>query len=266
MSEVPTPARPQRILCTGASRGIGRAVARHLALEGRSVVALARDAAALGALAAEVAAVRGAGRLEPLVCDLDEPDALAGAVARAEALVGTLDGLVPAAAIADHRALPAIDAGAIDAHFRTNVRAPLLLARDFAECAGAGASIVFVSSTLAGRPALHTTMYAATKGALVSATKALALELVPRGIRVNAIVPGLVETEMIRRLRLSPGEAMPGEAERRAREDAQLAALARLVPSGRLARPEEIAPAVAWLLDQPLAVGTVLVLDGGLTL
>lgn len=259
--------RPERILVTGASRGIGRAVARHLALEGRSVAAVARDRAALEALAAEVRAHPGAGRFAPLALDLDDPAHLASVVARAEALVGRLDGLVPAAAIAEHRPLSAIDADAIDAHFRTNVRAPLILARDFAARATSGSAIVLLASTLSERPALHTTMYAATKGAIVSVARALALELIPRGIRVSALSPGLVETEMIRALRVGPGETPPADdAERRRREEAQLAALARLVPSGRLAQPEEIAPAIAWLLDQPLAVGTVLVLDGGLTL
>jgi NAD(P)-dependent dehydrogenase (short-subunit alcohol dehydrogenase family) len=126
--------------------------------------------------------------------------------------------------------------------------------------------MLFVTSTLADRPAPTTTVYGATKGALTSMTRTLALELAPDRIRVNALAPGVIDTDMVRAPRLAPGEAMPEGDARRAREEAQLAELARLHPIGRVGRPEEVAEAADFLLHAQFATGTVLVLDGGLSL
>ena len=130
-------------------------------------------------------------------------------------------------------------------------------------CAAVGS--VILASTLGLAPAPGTSVYAATKGAVIALTKALAVELAPDGIRVNAIAPGVIETEMTRAPRLGPGEAMPVGDAYRERGDAQMRELAALHPNGRVGRPDEVAEGIAYLLSATLAVGTILVLDGGLT-
>jgi NAD(P)-dependent dehydrogenase (short-subunit alcohol dehydrogenase family) len=97
-------------------------------------------------------------------------------------------------------------------------------------------------------------------------TRALAIELAPARIRVNAIAPGVIDTEMVRAPRLAPGEPMPVGEARKAREDAQIAELAKLHPLGRVGSVEELADAAAFLLEAPFATGTIFTLDGGLSL
>lgn len=249
------------MLVTGASRGIGRAVAERLLGEGREVVLAARDAQKLEALAATAP-----GRAAVVVADLAHD---ADLVARACVPFDGLDGLVHAAGVAPHAPLEAITDADLDVTFALHVRAPLratqALAAHWAE-RQQGGSIVHVASTLALRPAAGTLAYSASKAALVAITQAAALELAPRGVRVNAVAPGVVETDMTRALRLAPGEAAPSEVEREARIRAQLEGLRRLHPLGRLGTVEEVAQAIAYLLDAEWVTGTVLSVDGGLSI
>lgn len=231
--------RPERVIVTGASRGIGRVLAERLLAEGRRVALVARDTAALEALA------RGSGgRAVAIPADLADPAEVARVVPRALEALGEVDGLVACAGIAEHRPLQAIDAAQIDAHFAVNARAPLLLARDVAAHLRARASegaIVLVASSVALGGVPGTSVYAASKGALIAATRALAVELAP-AIRVACVAPGGTDTDMVR-----------GRKE----------ALASEHPLGRLAEPAEIAAALAFLLDAPFATGTILAIDGG---
>jgi 3-oxoacyl-[acyl-carrier protein] reductase len=122
---------------------------------------------------------------------------------------------------------------------------------------GQGA-IVFIASTLVERAAKLTAAYAASKAAVVSAARSLALELAPQ-VRCNVVAPGLVDTDMIRASR--SGQPL-GEAELAA----QLESLRALHPLGRLGRPEEVADAVCFLLRSEWITGSVLTVDGGLSL
>jgi 3-oxoacyl-[acyl-carrier protein] reductase len=122
-------------------------------------------------------------------------------------------------------------------------------------------SIVVLASTLAFRSAPTTSAYAASKAALLSAAKSAALELAPR-IRVNALAPGVVDTDMVRVPRRALGaneDAAPVLAE-------QLEALRKLHPLGRLGTAEEVAEAALYLLEASWLTGSVLTIDGGLTL
>lgn len=252
-----------RYLVTGASRGIGRAVALRLAARAE-VVAVVRTSADARALSDA-----SGGRIGSLLVDLADRDARARLVGDCERSFGPLDGLVHAAGLGEHRRLEAIDRAQVDRHFEVNVFAALELAQHLAaslRARAASGSIVFVTSTLAERPAPGTAVYAATKGALGSLTRALALELAPDRIRVNALAPGVIDTDMVRAPRLAPGEAMPEGAARKEREEAQLRELASLHPLGRVGRPDEAAEAIDFLLHASFATGTVLTLDGGLSL
>ncbi len=247
------------VIVTGASRGIGFATVEALARRGDRVAAIAR----FDRGSEEIAKIA-----EPVALDLSRSEDAERAVDAAEAAVGPCDAMVLAAGVAEHAPIEEVDAARIERHFAINVRAPLLMCRALARRSkerGTPASIVMVASTLGIAPAKRTSVYAATKGAVIAMTKALAVELAPFGVRVNAIAPGVVDTEMTRTLRLDPGEVMPVGAERARREDAQMAALARLHPIGRVGRPRDVAAGILYLLDAEMAVGTVLVLDGGLT-
>ncbi len=242
-----------QIVITGASRGIGRAVAERLILNGRAVTAVARDAARLATL-------NGA---DVLRWDLREP---AGMVRCAWEEFGPFEGLVFAAGVADHQALADVTEAQLTAALDLHVRAPLQLAQDWVARLredGRTGSAVFLTSTLASRPAPATSVYAASKAALEAFVRTWAQELAPEGIRVNAVAPGVVDTDMVRALRSGPPPADAVALEEAVR--AQLADLASLHPLGRLGTPDEVAATVLHALDAAWMTGSVITLDGGLT-
>lgn len=251
--------KPERVLVTGASRGIGRGVAEQLLREGRRVVLAARDEDRL----AEVASIAPE-RASVLVADVANDGDL---VARACVPFSGLDGLVHAAGVAPHRPLDGITDADLDVTWALHVRAPLRATQALAaHLDGRPGAIVHVASTLALRPAFGTLAYATSKAALVALTKGAALELASKNVRVNAVAPGVVETDMTRALRLAPGEAPPDEHEREQRVRAQLEGLRRLHPLGRLGTVDEVAAAIVYLLDAEWVTGSVLTIDGGLML
>ena len=258
----PRPPSEGRVLVTGASRGIGRAVAEALLARGATVAASGRDTVALAALQASAP-----DRVFPLPADLSDPAAVDGLVDRAVEAAGPLDALVQCAGMVRYADVGGIARGDFEAQLALNLVAPVLLAQAFARHvreAGGVASIVHVASTLALRPAPSTLAYAASKAGLISATRTLAAELAPHGIRVNAVAPGVVDTDMIRVPRLRPGEPEPTGDARERRVAAELETLRSLHPLGRLGTPEEVAEAVLALLDAPWTTGAVHVVDGGL--
>jgi NAD(P)-dependent dehydrogenase (short-subunit alcohol dehydrogenase family) len=253
-----------RVLVTGASRGIGRAVVERLLERGATVAVVGRSEEALVQLAR-----RDPSRVTVLVGDLAEPTQRRRMVERAAAELSGLDGLVGSAGIALHQRVGAIDEATIAAQLAVNLVAPLLLAQDAAavmRAQGTGGAIVHVSSTLAVQPAPGTAVYGAAKAALNAVTRSLAGELAEDRIRVNAVLPGVVDTDMVREPRLAPGEEPPTGATRERRVQAQLEALRELHPLGRLGKPADIADAVVHLLDAEWTTGSLMLVDGGLTL
>ena len=153
--------------------------------------------------------------------------------------------------------------------WRVNQLAPTLLSQEAARIMvqqGHGGSIVTVSSTLAERPAPSTVGYAGTKAALEATTRGLAKELAARSIRVNAVAPGVVDTDMVRQPRVAPGTQVPVGAERDRMVAEQLEALAYLHPLGRLGNAAEVAELIVQVLDAEWMTGSVVTLDGGLSL
>jgi 3-oxoacyl-[acyl-carrier protein] reductase len=250
-----------RVIVTGATRGIGRATVDAILERGGRVVAIARDAEALKVLEAG-----SSGRVRGLSADLERVDTLSGLVERSVGAFGGVDGLVSCAGIARYEPVGALTPESVQAQLRVNLVAPLLLAQAVATHFGEhGGSIVNVSSTLSERVAPLTAVYAATKGGLNTLTKALALELAPRRIRVNAVLPGGVDTDMLRTPRVRPGESW-SESELAKRVESQLEQLRALHPLGRLGAPEEIAAVIVDVLDRPWQTGSLVTIDGGLSL
>ena len=182
--------------------------------------------------------------------DAEEPPRLAES---ALAALGSVDILVNNAAMGVRAPTIELDADTIDILYATNVRAPLLLIAALIaamEAAGRG-SIVNVSSVsgVVGTP--RRTAYAATKGALDAATRSLARELGPAGIRVNSVAPGVVDTDLWARNKVIPGVIEGIEAQ---------------TPLGRWAQPDDVADAVVFLASDAarFITGEVLCVDGGM--
>lgn len=260
MSE-PSAAPPGRVLLTGASRGIGRAIAEQLLARGARLAVVGRDRHALQRVVDE-----RDGHLV-LVADLADPNAAEAATSHALEALDGLDAFVASAGVADHAPIGAITREQLEHQLTVNFTSPMLMAqRAGVAMASAGSgSIVLIASTLALGAAPLTAAYAASKAALVSSARSLALELGPRGVRVNAVAPGVVDTDMVRRLRPrldgAPHPAPPEQA-----VEAQLEALRRLHLLRRLGTPDDVAEAVLYLLCAPFVTGTVLTVDGGLSL
>lgn len=249
------------VIVTGATRGIGRATVEAILARGGKVVAIARNEEALAALEASAA-----DRVRTVAVDLGDVARVPEAAQRAIDAFGSVDGLVNCAGVARYEPVGAITPESAEAQIRVNLVAPLLMAQVIAgHLRGRGGSIVNVSSTLSERVARTTVVYAATKAALNTITRGLALELASAGVRVNAVLPGGVETDMLRTPRLRPGESLT-KAELDERVEAQLESLAALHPLGRLGKPEEVAAVIISVLDQTWQTGSLITIDGGLSL
>jgi len=251
-----------RLLVTGASRGIGRAVARRLHARGDVLALSARTDAHLAPVLAELSGSHG------LAAELTRPDEVESLVPRAVAALGGLDGLVQCAGIVRYGSAVDLGRADLDRQLSVNFVAAFSLTQAVARellAAGSGGSIVHVASTLGLRPARGSAAYAASKAALIAATRAFALELAPHQIRVNAVAPGIIDTDMVRVVRATDRDSSsPAQTTERVAE--QLRALAALHPLGRLGTSDEVAEAVEYLLNATFVTGSVLVVDGGLTL
>lgn len=252
----------RRVLVTGGGTGIGLAVSEALLAGGGAVVAVGRRREPLQALAD-----RYPGRAHALVADLGRPSEVDGLLERAASLLGGLDGLVHSAGFVRHQPPGAIDDASLREQLEVNLIAPLRLGEQALERLEPGGAMLFVGSTLALRPVVTSAAYSAAKAGLVQATRVLALAGAPRKVRASVILPGVVETEMVRALRLEPGEAPPTDpAIVAGRVEAQLAFLRQLHPIGRLGTPSELAATIVHMLGAPWMTGSEVVLDGGLLL
>ena len=235
-------------LVTGASGGIGAAIAEALAAAGaRRLTLVGRDRRALG-LVARRAAARGS-RADMLVCDVTDPDALQDAFGR----VGPLDALICAAGANVPQALDEIELDTADRLWTLNVRAGLHATREaVARMPASGGVVVFISSQMGHVGAARRSVYCATKHAIEGLTRALAVELAPRGVRVIAVAPTFVLTQMTEPFLADP---------------AFRADVLRRIPLGRLAEPAEVAAAVVYAASPAAAsvTGCSLRVDGGWT-
>jgi NAD(P)-dependent dehydrogenase (short-subunit alcohol dehydrogenase family) len=255
-------------LVTGAASGIGRATALRLAREGARIAAVDVDAAGAARVVEEIRARAPSAAAHSFECDVSDAAAVARTVAGAAGALGTIDVLANVAGIGDTAAstgLEAIDAERWDRVLAVNLRGPFLLCRAVlpAMVALGKGAIVNVSS-LAGRSksAMGGPAYSASKAGLLGLTRHLAFDYGPRGIRVNAICPGGVDTPM---LRAGGARAAGDEAEARARDERRRA-YEHFMPIKRLSTPDEQAAAIAFLAsdDASYINGVALDVNGGL--
>lgn len=251
----------KRALVTGGSDGIGLAIAEAFLREGANVLIVGRDAGRLetarGALAK---AAKGGAVVEALSADLATSAGIDAVVARVNGSSRPLDILVNNAGVAYLVPFESVSEEQFQHSFALNVTAAFFLTQRLLPRLGAGASIINISSYFANKmiPNRPSSLYSLSKGALNSLTKSLAFELGPRGIRVNAIAPGTVDTAMRRK----SIESLPQQA-----QDDLKANVERSYPLGRIGRTSDLAGIAVYLASDEAAwtSGGIFAVDGGYT-
>jgi NAD(P)-dependent dehydrogenase (short-subunit alcohol dehydrogenase family) len=239
------------VLVTGGSSGIGLATAQAFAAEGARVVITGRDQAALDQAGASLGA--------NAVAIANDAGSVAAAKELGKAIASAnikLDAVFVNAGIAKFAPFTDIDEAFWDQSFNTNVKGPYFQIQALLPQLNSGASIVINGSINAhmGMPA--SSVYAASKAAVISLAKTLSAELLPRGVRVNVVSPGPVNTPIYGKLGLDK-ETL----------EATAAGILAQIPLGRFAQPQEIAATVLHLAapESAFIVGTEIITDGGMS-
>jgi 3-oxoacyl-[acyl-carrier protein] reductase len=237
---------------TGASKGIGAEIARQLAAEGAAVVVnYARSKEAAEKVVNEIK--RGGGTAVAVQADVANPSDVKRLFAETKRAFDKLDILVNNAGIYEFAPLENVTADHFHKQFDLNVLGLILASQEAAKLFGsAGGAIVNISSVVATLAVPNGSVYSGTKAAVDAVTRSLAAELGPRKIRVNAIHPGMVETE---------GLHAAGVAESDFRKETE-----RTTPLGRIGQPGDIAPAAVFFAsdDSAWITGETLTIAGGL--
>lgn len=236
-------------LVTGGSRGMGAAIARALGARGAAVAITYRVSAHAARAVLDDLALHEVESFA-IAADHGDGDSTARAVAEVIERFGRLDVLVNNAGIFPSGRIEEMEPEEIDRTLAIHVRAPYRAVQSAIPAMREGGRIISIGSSLAiNVPTPGVSLYAASKAALVGLTKALARELGPRGITVNLVNPGSIDTEM------NPSDGPQADAER------------SLIPSRRYGRSEEVAETVAFLATPAAAYinGAILAVDGGAT-
>lgn len=240
-------------IVTGASRGLGKPIAKGLASVGAHVVLVARDAAKLDAVKAEIVDAGGQATVLPL--DLADEGAIRANVRNVGAELGRLDICVNNAGIINWQPLLDSDVEDFDRIMDTNVRATFVMAQECAalmRAGGQGGRIINTGSVLGplGRAKLHA--YCTSKSAIIGLTRALAAELGRDNITANCVAPGYFVTEINASLQSRPG---------------YMAAINGVTPMERWGTPEELVGTIIYLASNAASFvsGQVITVDGGVS-
>lgn len=244
----------QRLIVTGGGRGIGEAAARLFVEEGARVVVASRTAAEVERVVISINAHHGAGSAHPVVTDVTQEGSVAELVARAQTLLGGIDGVFACAGVGVSTAsVIDLDVETFQGAFNANTLSSWLTVRHVARALiaqGTGGSIVTTSSIASVVPQTQAGIYAAAKSAVDRLSRLAAHELGPHQIRVNTIAPGATRTAMLDAWE----KKAPGTIQQ----------VSRAAPLGRMAEPREVAEAAAWLLSKRASYvsGVFLLVDG----
>jgi 3-oxoacyl-[acyl-carrier protein] reductase len=236
-------------LVTGASRGIGAAIAARLAADGAKVVVnYSRSERAANNVVAEIK--KQGGDAIALRADLSELDQIPGLCDQTLKKFGRLDILVNNAAYSERRTLDQVDLDHFMRHFKLNVRGLLFTTQEAAKHLKQGGRIINITSGIVRARVAGSAVYAGSKAAVEAFTRCLAAELGPRGITINSLAPGVTETDMLQ-------QSVPEPVQK---------ALISQTPLGRLGTPNDIAEAVAFLAshESRWITGEVIGANGGL--
>ena len=235
---------------TGGGSGIGRATALRFAEEGADVLVVDRDGDGAGETAR--LGLEAPGRIESMLADFTDDDAPEAMMAACRQAFGPLDILLNNAGIGAAKAIDATDDADLDRFLDTNLRAAFRVARAaVVEIRGRGGAIVHLASVFGLQGFPGSSIYSATKAALIELTQNMAADYGAEGIRVNALAPGSIET--------------PLSAERLRTNAWFRDALVGSTPLGRTGRPEDVAAAALFLCSDAASyiTGQVLAVDGG---
>jgi NAD(P)-dependent dehydrogenase (short-subunit alcohol dehydrogenase family) len=243
-------------IVTGAASGIGAASAKLFAAEGASLALVDQDEVGLGQVAAEIEAAGG--QAITISADVSSDKLAQAGVARVMERWGRIDVLLTAAGMSTGGTVDAIEEVAWDRTFDVNVKGTYLWIHYAIQpmIAARSGTIVTVGSQLAQSSPGKNAAYVASKGAIASLTKTVAVDHAAQGIRVNALMPGVIDTPM-------PAKSL----KRYADPEAMKAYWKTRHPMGRIGQPEEVARAALFLAcdDSSFVTGTLLFVDGGWT-
>ncbi|MBY0526304.1 MAG: 3-oxoacyl-[acyl-carrier-protein] reductase [Gemmataceae bacterium] len=244
--------KDQVAIVTGGSRGIGRAIVKALAAEGAKVAFVYKGSEAAAESLVKEAGLPGV-TVMALQCDVTDPTQVQACVEKVEKEFGRLDILVNNAGVIRDDLLVRMEHDAWNTVIQTNLGGTFNFCKAMAYTLmkQRRGRIINISSVAAEHVNQGQTNYAASKGAINSLTRALAVELASRGVTVNAVAPGFIETDMSEAVRNKAGDIIK-----------------KLIPMRRIGQPDDIAKVVVFLASDAAAymTGQVLTVDGGLSL